>query len=180
LAKGTWDPKTGNEEIEAAEAKMGKIFEAMQDDPKEALKKMDEFGKAYPAAAAIFEDMRYPLLVKADDPRAAEAGKQLVEKAAKEKNAQALNAIAWEIVDPDSELKHGDLDLAMTAAKKAVELTHRKDGLILDTLAWCYFRKGDTAKAIDIEKAAIDLAPEERRDELKKSLEAFEAKQKKS
>ena len=70
-------------------------------------------------------------------------------------NANVLNDISWNIVDPQGWIRERDLDLAMKAATGAVEDSQRKSGAILDTLAWVYFRKGDKDKAISTEKEAL-------------------------
>lgn len=89
-------------------------------------------------------------------------------------NMGGLNSIAWSIVDPATKIEKRDADLAIAAATRAVELSERKDAAILDTLAWAYFTKGDKAKAIELEKAAIALlkTDEEKADYLK-SLKTF-------
>jgi hypothetical protein len=70
-------------------------------------------------------------------------------------NGNVLNDIAWTIVDPKTWLKNMDADLAVNAAELAVKNTRRQSGAVLDTLAWAYFREGNTQKAIDIEKEAL-------------------------
>ncbi len=92
-------------------------------------------------------------------------------------NAQGLNLIAWTIVDPDKPVAKKDLDLALKAANRAMEITKSKDPAITDTLAWVYFTKGDTAKAIELEKKAIALAADDdqMKSELEGSLKKFES-----
>lgn len=67
----------------------------------------------------------------------------------------SLNNIAWEIVDPKGLISNKDKDFALKCALRAVDLTKRKDGNILDTLAWTYALIGDRAKAIAVEKEAL-------------------------
>jgi len=69
-------------------------------------------------------------------------------------NSQALNAMAWRIVDetPD-ELR--DLDFALRIAKRASDLTDNKDPMILDTLARCYWDMGKKYKAIAWQEKAV-------------------------
>jgi thiol-disulfide isomerase/thioredoxin len=94
--------------------------------------------------------------------------------------AQALNAIAWPMVDPKGSMPKDkiDLELAMKAAKKAVEYTNEKDGMILDTLARVYFVKGDVDKAITLQTKAVELAPAEMKAEMQASLDEFKAAKK--
>lgn len=90
-------------------------------------------------------------------------------------NANFLNGLAWTIVDPQGWIKNRDLDVAMKAANGAVENSGRKSGAVLDTLAWVYFRKGDKAKAIEIENEAMKCrdAQGPTLDSLKESMKAF-------
>jgi len=61
-------------------------------------------------------------------------------------NPNLLNSIAWTVVD-DPDVAHRDLDFAMQAANRGVELTESKDASILDTLARVYWEQGVQAKA---------------------------------
>lgn len=89
-------------------------------------------------------------------------------------NAQALNAIAWTIVDPDLTISDRNADIALKAAKRASELTGDKDPMILDTLAHAYFLKGDKAKAVEIEEKAVSLTSDaDLKGDLQKALEKF-------
>jgi len=176
MAKGKWDLKEGAKAIDAAEAKLNKVSEAQRGgNAAEALKSLEDFEWAYPKAAGVMAEMKYAILIKAGDPRAADAGRKLVDKAIKERNPISLNEVAWSIVDPEGGVKNKDLALALQAASKAAELTGEKDGAMLDTLAWVYFTQGYAAKAAEVEKKAIAATPE-RAEEFKKSLETFEAK----
>jgi len=86
---------------------------------------------------------------------------------------QVLNAIAWTVLDEDG-VERRDLDFAHQLATRAVELTERKSGVILDTLARAHFEKGDLPKAISIQEEAIKNAEdEESKDELTSTLEKY-------
>lgn len=93
-------------------------------------------------------------------------------------DAQSLNEIAWLMVDPDGDVEKPDTDLAMKAAARAVELTGRKDGAILDTLARVHFVKGDVAKAIEIQKEAVAHAPKQFKQQIEDVLKEYEAARK--
>lgn len=90
-------------------------------------------------------------------------------------NPMLLNLIAWSFVDPAAGFDRKDinLDLATKAAERANELTKGKDGAILDTLARVHFVKGDVAKAVELQTKAVELAPEEMKEELTKSLDEY-------
>lgn len=89
--------------------------------------------------------------------------------------AEAHNNLAW-LYATSSDPKFIKPDLAITHATKANELTDYKNPDWLDTLAQAYAAKGDFAKAIEIEKIALKLAPE--REDIKKALEDLEKRAK--
>ena len=68
-----------------------------------------------------------------------------------------------------------DLDLAASAAEKAVKLTEEKNADHIDTLAQVKFRQGLLDEAIALQKKAIEVAPPQYADELRKHLEEMEA-----
>ena len=105
----------------------------------------------------------------------ASAGKR-VDKAIEAKDAQALNEIAWGMVDPAEKHEDVDIDLALRAAEAADEITGHKDAMIIDTLARVHFVKGNTAKAIELQEKAVSLAPENFKADMVKALEEYKAK----
>jgi cytochrome c-type biogenesis protein CcmH/NrfG len=70
------------------------------------------------------------------------------------------------------------LDLALRASRA----TQETNPTFLDTLAWAYFRTGDTAAAVRTERKALSLVPagnalgQGLRSELEQGLAEFEAK----
>ncbi len=105
----------------------------------------------------------------------ASAGKR-VDKAIEKKDAQALNEIAWGMVDPAEKVENPDLDLALRAAEAADAITEHKDPMIIDTLARVHFMKGNVAKAIELQEKAVSLAPENFKADMVKALEEYKAK----
>jgi tetratricopeptide (TPR) repeat protein len=65
-----------------------------------------------------------------------------------------------------------DTDLALEYAEKAVELSHEASAEILDTLAAVYFLNGAFEEALEAEKKALKLAPDN--ELLKKNLSRYE------
>lgn len=72
-----------------------------------------------------------------------------------------------------SDSEERDLDLALEAAARAVELTEEKEIPPLDALARVYFQKGDITSAVEWQKKAVALGPE--MTSLQKELEKYEA-----
>ncbi len=104
-------------------------------------------------------------------------GDQLVRGAAKD-DAEALNAIAWSLVDPAANIPNPDLGLALKASERADDLTGGKDPFVLDTVARVWFLKGNYSKAAKIQQKAVDNAgsrPELKR-ELQQRLSEYKAK----
>ena len=177
VVDGKWDAKAGNEAVKDVEDKLyGKsgLYATAQSDPAAALKTYSELEAKYPKIMADKASMKYTLLVQTGDaPAAHRLGMQLVEKAAKAKDAMALNEIAWGIVDPEANVKNKDLELALKAAEEGVKASDNKDGMIMDTLARVYWVKGDKAKAIETQTKAVALAPEGQKAQLQKSLDEY-------
>lgn len=91
---------------------------------------------------------------------------------------EGLNAVAWTLVDPAEPFPNPDIELALKAAQRSVELTKHEDGAILDTLARVHFVKGDVAKAIELQKQAVlKLKPAQSRfkAQIQATLEEYEA-----
>lgn len=84
-----------------------------------------------------------------------------------------LSKIAWNIVDPDSDLERKDFDFALKVALRSAELGKRKKPGTLDTLAWAYFASGDKVKAIACEKEAIALTPADQQADFIATLKKF-------
>ena len=93
----------------------------------------------------------------------------------------------WICVDQSASLDFGtaamekrDLALCEKLATRAVELTDRKDGAILDTLARVHFEKGNIDKAIELQTEAVAKAQPEMKAEIEKTLAQYkEARAKK-
>lgn len=88
-------------------------------------------------------------------------------------NPHVLNALAWEIVDPASQLSVRDNALALRCAERAVKLTERENAHMLDTLAWAYWRNGRKGLAMSTESAALRLAKDPDRAEMSQALKKF-------
>ncbi|MGE3109543.1 MAG: redoxin family protein [Phycisphaerales bacterium] len=172
---GKWDPKTGSEKVKKLQDDYMSLFRKSRTDAKGALADWEKFEKDYPKFAAHQSDMKLRLLMSAGewDEAYKVMGKQ-VDAAIKAKDSAQLNALAWGIVDPEAKVEKRDVDLAMRAAKEAVQLTNEKDGAILDTLARCYWLKGDKAKAIETQKKAVAVATPQFKDQLEETLDEYQ------
>jgi thiol-disulfide isomerase/thioredoxin len=103
--------------------------------------------------------------------RAYALGRELLEKQLKDQ-AMPLNAMAWTILDSE-EVTTRDVTLALAMAKRSSELTGDKDPQVLDTLALAHHKNGDSKKALELQKKALDLAGEGLKDELEGRLKTY-------
>jgi Flp pilus assembly protein TadD len=78
---------------------------------------------------------------------------ELVEK--DPKNAHAWNFLGYSLLE-----RGEDMDKAYSYIKKAVDLSP-KDGYILDSLGWYYYKTGNTKKALSKLLAAHKIVPDE-------------------
>lgn len=144
----------------------------------EALAKLDEIAKLIPDSELQIELQKFGMLIEAKKYEQAYAiAAKLVEGPAKD-DAMLLNSISWAIVDPEAAIAKPDLALAFKAAERAVKLSEEKDPAILDTLARCYWLKGEKPKAIELQTKAVGLAKgdeydDEMREGLKKTLDEY-------
>jgi thiol-disulfide isomerase/thioredoxin len=180
IVAGKWDYKESPIKIQEMKNEAARILDDADADPKAALKALGEFEVKYPKMAARMAEPKYDIQfgqgMYAD---AYKTGATVVDQYIAHKDAPALNKLAWNIVDPEGPVKdkQAGLDLAMKAATKAVELTNEKDGAILDTLARCYWLKGNKVKAIELQKKAIATLSkddEENRSQLMEALKQYE------
>jgi tetratricopeptide (TPR) repeat protein len=128
----------------------------MANDHGKVVAEIDRILGKHPALARQLNPIKFMSLLKSDEAGAYALGKSMVAGEFKS-DPQVMNQVAWTILDT-ADLKKPDFALALDAAKAAAEATKHEDGMILDTLALATFKSGDTAKAIEIQTKAIDLA----------------------
>jgi thiol-disulfide isomerase/thioredoxin len=176
-----WDRKTGPEQVAKGQERLNEIYQKLESAPKEAVAAFEAFERDFPAVAHTMPDLKFTILLGGGDyDKAYKLGAQLVDDAIASKDSNALNSIAWTIVDPEGKVAKKDLDLALKAATKADELTKHENAPILDTLARVYFVKGDIDKAIELETKAVELAQGTMKVDLQGALDEYkEAKAKK-
>ena len=117
----------------------------------------------------------YFTTVGTDRDEAAQIGLQLVDGP---DNAMMLNALAWRILT-DVPQDQRDLELARSAAAKAVKLTEEKNSSVLDTHARVLYELGKkyVTDAVTQQKKAVALAEgnDEMRRRLEEALERYES-----
>lgn len=131
--------------------------------------------------AVTLREFSQRLAAAGDKERAHQAAGEAVRLLARTAEKPGAGAMEWNEY-ADALLKIGWPDLAQPAralglAQEAVSATRRKNPFFLDTLAWAYFRTGDSAKAAETEREALRLLPATAQgglhDELNRGLSTF-------
>lgn len=186
IKAGNFDAKKEAADREAREAENKKLQAAVQPvfkaagegDFTTAVTEIDKILKDNPKWEPMLAALKLDLLRNKSEDEFYAYGKQLSEGLYKD-DAMMLNQIAWGIVDDESGLKKPDIDLAIKVATRACELTKNENALILDTLAYAFFKSSKIDDAIKTQEKAIAAMDktqgmtDEIRAELKNRLEKF-------
>jgi tetratricopeptide (TPR) repeat protein len=188
VKKGEWDlaaeakkyrtAKESEAKVEPLKTQLTQAFKAQDWDA--AVTALDGLIEAEPKMAGQWATTKFHILLSEaqDYDRAYAFAGQAADTIIKD-DAQALNSFAWTIVDPDTsdDIEKKDLKVALKLAKRADEVSKHQDAAILDTLARVYFVSGDTDKALETQKKAIDAIettknwPEDQRETLRDELQ---------
>lgn len=172
----TWDYEKGPALLKRINDQKQALYEAAGSDPEKALELLAAFREAYPLAAGGLETLHFSILTQLPgrEVEATKIGREIVEREIAAKNAGALNAFAWGLVDPEVSSANRFLDLALLAAVKANEFTGGEDPAILDTVARVYFWRGDLEKAVEHQKRAVKYADKRMKGSLTPALKEYE------
>jgi thiol-disulfide isomerase/thioredoxin len=179
---GTWDVAAARAEIlrqreleakmEEANARIGALL--AEGDYKGAVAVLDQLCALDPAFGVRTAATRFDWLLRSKDLDAAYAWARKAVAAELKDEAMVLNSIAWMIVDPArADLERRDLEVALQAAARAVELTGNADPNNLDTLARVHFQRGDVDRAVEVQQRAVELAEERQKASLRATLEEY-------
>ena len=167
---------------QASKAKLktlgAEMRKAQKEGPAAMVKVLDEAIKDMPELEKRIGMTKFNIMASNKDGKVDDTikyGERLINEVYKDE-PNALNAIAWNFVDPERPNKPAKeyLGLALKAAQLGVDATKGKDHAIMDTLACALFATGDTAKAIECMEKAIKLAgDDENVKEYKAHLELF-------
>lgn len=162
---GNFNAAKFDEELAAQEganaAWQGNLQKALQTkDWDGAIKAFDEGTAKMPEIALRLQTGKFNILFtqKKDYPAAYALAKELANGAAKD-DAEALNELAWTIVDT-KDVAVRDNALAQKIVERAVALTKREDAAVLDTLARAHYEQGDLASAVKVQTEAVEKAEE--------------------
>lgn len=174
---GTWDRAAAKAKLDAEQhfAKKGRqmMMKAMMaersGDRVAAAKAIAELANEFPDNENVMA-MQFNFLL--GDAATADQGYAIGRKLMTDNwdNAQMLNRLAWTVAD-DQKVTKRDLSFALKAATRADELTKHEDASIVDTLARVYWEQGNKAKAVELQRKAVDLAEDDRlKNNLKETL----------
>ncbi|NOT31837.1 MAG: redoxin family protein [Planctomycetes bacterium] len=168
VVAGNWDLAAAAKKY-ASDARAKGVVAKLRDQVTKAKKAKDYAGAIRTIESALAADVtlepifgleKYFLLVEAQRPADAAAyGQRLLVQVFAD-NPNALNQLAWSIVDPQKSTR-GDFALAVQAAERAVNLLGGKDGNSLDTLGLALFKTGQITRAIEIQTRAVAAAQQE-------------------
>ncbi len=167
IVKGDYDIEKAASERKAAKARDGKLMAlsqkfraALSKGPAEGVKVLDAAIADEPSLEEVVGLTKYNLLVQSGQgEKAADYAGTLIKLLGD--NAQALNAIAWPLIDPDrkgGKPSAAEIATARKASARAAELTKHENAAILDTYALACYLDGDKTKAIEIQETAVKLA----------------------
>ncbi len=173
VVDGTWDFMAEREAQEMMQVIGPKIDAAVRKgDFKTGVELIDQLIAKSPENSQ-FKHARFQFLLKAEMfDEANKAAEELVK--ASNDNALELNQLAW-VLATGVPGPGPDLDLALTAAKRAEELTESKNASILDTLSRVQFTRGNIEDAIATERKAIELAGPGDKEQFEAGLKEYEA-----
>jgi len=178
VLEGTWDYRTGPDEVAAVEEELMGIYQMAGSDPAGALAGFRAFEEEYSPVAAGLQDMKFQLLlINGVFEEGYALGSEMTDEAIEAGDIAALNMIAWLIVDPNAPFEQRDHELALRAAQAAADITEQGDPDILDTLARVHASKGDYRTAVTIQEKAVELAAGTRMEQtLRANLEEYRAR----
>lgn len=192
MLAGTYDPAAAKAAKEKADrernemrAKFAPINKAVA--AKDYKLAVAEIDKIYDSSESMRMNLgmsKFNFLMKYDEAGAYKWAATFAKDPAVKDDANALNSIAWTIIDPAAKPapKKPDYKLAIKISERSNELSKNENPMFLDTLGLAYFKGGQVKKAIEVQTKAVQLAkasgdfPEDMVKELSDRLEMMKKK----
>lgn len=157
--------------------KMAELMRPVSDaaqggDFKTAAIELDKVMQAHKELVQQLAIIKQSILMRTDEAAAAKYALE-ISKTIYRNDQSVLNSLAWAMVEDKSAYKQPNYEIAVEIAKLAVAASKEKDGMILDTLGYAYFK----AKKLDLaiatqEKAVAALKKQDQVDPtIKKEIE---------
>jgi thiol-disulfide isomerase/thioredoxin len=164
IVAGSYDmakEKDAQAKAKALQDKMGKIMPGIQDaamnkDWPKAIAIVDQAINESPELKPQLSMLKFNLMIAGNDSKAGDYAKEIASTIYKD-DPEALNSIAWSMVDPAQKRDKTDYPTALAIAEKAVEASKGKDWMILDTLALCQFNNKMVDKALATQEKAVAM-----------------------
>jgi len=166
VVAGTWDIEKGKREAEQQQAASEALASGNFSRLLSIVEQMD-LGDTETASLRVLALFQ---LQRAAEGNAAAAA--LLEKL--RDDAEGLNSLAWMLA---AEVTRGDVDLqlALRAAERAVELDGGSNANTLDTLARVHFRMGNVVQATEVQRRAISQADASQKSGFEEVLREYES-----
>ena len=176
------------EKIKRQQAELAETLKPLTDafraqDSNAALRAIDDVEAKRSDLKPMLEQTRFSIYVGTEDPRLMDLAKRFVAEDFKN-DADALNHLAWTLIDPDDEPEKPNYAVALVLAERAATVSEMKDANILDTYALALYRTGDRKKALELQTKAVDIATKDKEFDadslkgLKERLALFQKEQK--
>lgn len=177
IVDGKYDAKKVAAVREARQAIQKKLMDAMQNGgPEKALAVIDEAAKGDAEMGKNLAPLKFRLLIMSRQFKAAKVLAGELGETFKDE-PEALNELAWPMVDPEVKFEEPDLGLAEKLARRANELCKGENAAVLDTLARVLFVRGQVDQAIELQTKAVEKAEApEMKQQLQKALDEYKAK----
>lgn len=181
IVDGSWDSALAKKSAAESKAleetlrKVGpKIDESMAaGDVAGAIAMVDDLLKQFPGNSMLLKT-RFKIAMQGPLFQEANKSASMISDVAGD-DVRLLDDVAWMLATATEE-PGLDLELALTAIKKAAELTKEQDVSVLETIARVHFRRGSNADAIAFQKKAIEVAQDpDHKQQLTAGLEKYEA-----
>lgn len=149
----------------------------------DAIAVLDKVMGSDPEMATQAALLKFNALLQSDE-RAAMAWADEAAKGIAKDDPMVLNQMAWTIVDDQSKLKKPDFAVAIRVAQQGLAAAGGEDPMVLDTLAFAYFKNNELEKAIETQEKAVAkldgnaAMDEEMKKEIRDRLAMFKAKKK--
>jgi len=165
VVSGHYDAKAAAKKIaaqQAAVAKQQAVLQPYMDAVRAqkydvAVTEIDKLVAGHPEMEMQLAFSKFTLLLKSNPSAAYPYAKKISESTYKD-NPQALNSLAWTILDPANPVKNPDYDVALAIAQRASDLLGNKDAYTLDTLALAQFKTGKVSDAVATQQKAVAAA----------------------
>jgi thiol-disulfide isomerase/thioredoxin len=156
VVAGTWDTKRAAARINVNN-RLRAAYQAR--DYAKVLAVADAAIKDDPTQESRLSYLKFTMLVNLNrNDEAAAYGNKLIFGLLRH-NPQALNQLAWGIVDPAAKKNSAPLvAMALQAAQKADQVSMGREAAIADTLAAAYFASGQAGKAVETQQRSLALA----------------------